>query len=134
MSAGNYFAALGASDSEEEVTVKRPSSQKKSDVKKPVRFHKPKMGDGKGDGKAVGLKFQPRVKEPSKSAVKHGVKHVTRPRFKLSSREQVWNQLVDSAVSLSTGKKLSQKQRKRLAREQKREETKETETPWKVVA
>ena len=129
MSAGNYFAALGASDSEDE-KVTRPSVQKKSDAKKPVRFHTPKMGDGK----AVGLKFQPRVKEHIKSGVKHGGKRVTQPRFKPTSREEVWNQLVDSAVFLSTGENLSQKQRRRLAREKKREETTETKSSWEVVA
>lgn len=118
----NYFSALAAfSDSDSEDDVKKlvtqsKSVRKKKVAKKPVRAEMPeKPAPAKGDGKAVGLKFQPRVKEPSKSWAGK-----TRHRFAPASRKEVWSQIINSAVSASS-KRLTQGERKRLARKQQDE-------------
>lgn len=132
----NYFSALLV-DSDSDDEVKKPVVQKSSGksvkikqrvtvtkvtVTKAPAVHEAHVAEGSSN--KVGLTFQPRVKQPSKKWSER-VKSGGRPRFKITTPEDVWGQIIDSAVVFKGGKKLSQKERKRLAREErmkKREE------------
>ena len=127
----NYFAAFADSDSDSDSKVKQIPQKKTNKVKsvkkvnvkpdvKPSFKLSAKPSVKKGDGKAVGLKFQPRVKEPSKKW--NDRERGGRPVFKPNSRDLMWSQIVDSAINESASgsrKKLSQRERKKLARKQK---------------
>lgn len=116
MSTGNYFSSLNAFSDSEDEEVNKSSELKKPETKKNVRFTKP----NKNEEKSVEPKIQLRFKDTSKrsSELKR------QPRFKASSRDQLFSQLVDSAIFSFTGKKLSQKKRKELEHEKMAEKRK----------
>jgi hypothetical protein len=106
MSTQNYFSALDDDHSDSEV-ISSSSTQKR--VVKYKQVIKQEVLSDQTDKK---VNF--RVKAPLYQ------KRVSKPNVKSSSRDKLFSQLVDIAISSKSGKKLSQKQQKYIIMEQKR--------------
>lgn len=102
MSTQNYFSALDDDHSDSEV-ISSSSTQKRV-----VKYKQEVLSD------QTDKKVNFRVKAPLYQ------KRVSKPNVKSSSRDKLFSQLVDIAISSKSGKKLSQKQQKYIIMEQKR--------------
>lgn len=102
MSTQNYFSALDDDHSDSEV-ISSPPTQKRA-----VKYKQEVLSD------QTDKKVNFRVKAPLYQ------KRVSKPNVKSSSRDKLFSQLVDIAISSKSGKKLSQKQQKYIIMEQKR--------------